>query len=99
MMSSRTISVILSLGCLSVHVTSAIAEIQLKHIMVGGNPPHDDWGSSGSKVSRIGRNHFRMDLGDQPGIPHQAAFPNFRIRRSAKGQSLPADGCPSRGSA
>jgi hypothetical protein len=90
-MSRGTFAIALLLCYLAVYVTPVVAEIQLNHIMVGGNPPHDDWGSSGSKISRVGRNHFRIDLGDQPGIPHQAAFANFRIRRSAKGQPLRMD--------
>jgi len=65
--------------------------IQLEHILVDGDQEHCEWGSSGSVITRVGRNHFKMTLGDQPGIPHQAAFSNFRIRRSAKGNPLRMD--------
>lgn len=84
------------LGCvlLAFPATQAMAEIQLRHILTEGDRVHGEWGSCGSVVTRVGPNHFRMELGDQPGIPHQAAFVSFHISRGAKGNPLRMDVVP-----
>lgn len=87
-------SVDMLLVCLATLGGPARAEIQLKHILVGGDQVQGEWGSHNSAITRVGRNHFRMDLGDQPGIPHQAAFPCFWIRATAKGNALRMDVVP-----
>ncbi|NQT36148.1 MAG: hypothetical protein HQ581_01585, partial [Planctomycetes bacterium] len=40
---------------------------------------------------------FRLELGDQPGIPHQAAFAQFVITGNARGNALRLDVDPGRG--
>lgn len=52
-------------------------------------------GSNNSVITRVGKNHFKMTLGDQPGIPHQAAFVYFIIKGNAKGNLLRLDVEPS----
>lgn len=70
------------LGCvlLVFPTTQAMAEIQLRHILTEGDQVHCEWGSYGSVITRVGPNHFRMELGDQPGQPD----PRKRKRRSDK---------------
>lgn len=48
-------------------------------------------GSNNPVISKIGPNHFRILLGDQPGIGHQCAFTQFVITGHAKGNSLTLD--------
>ncbi len=81
----------LVLCCLGMALPSTGGEIESKHILVGSDRAREEWGSNNSVITRVGRNHFRMNLGDQPGIPHQAAFAGFRIRRGAKGNPLRMD--------
>lgn len=88
---ARTVAVFLLIVGLAVSVRAAAAEIQLKHIVVDGDEVRGQWGSKHSVITQVGRNHFKMELGDQPGIPHQAAFSAFHIRASAKGNPLRMD--------
>lgn len=48
-------------------------------------------GSNNSVISKVGPNHFRILLGDQPGIGHQCAFTQFTIMGHAKGNDLTLD--------
>ncbi len=82
---------------LAMFAAPARAEIQLRHILVDGDQVHCEWGSNHSVITQVGRNHFKMELGDQPGVAHQAAFPNFQIRASAKGNPLRMDVVPGKG--
>ncbi|PHS04974.1 MAG: hypothetical protein COA78_15870 [Blastopirellula sp.] len=77
--------------------TPVNAQIELQHIRVGGDQEHCEWGSNDSVVTQVGPNHFKMELGNQPGIPHQAAFPYFQILASAKGNPLRMDVVPAKG--
>lgn len=48
-------------------------------------------GSHHSVITKVKKNHFKMALGDQPGVPHQAAFVYFIITGNAKGNTLRLD--------
>ncbi len=54
-------------------------------------------GSNHSVITKVGTNHFKMTLGDQPGISHQAAFVYFVITGGAKGNTLRLDVDPGTG--
>ncbi len=54
-------------------------------------------GSHHSVITKVKTNHFKLTLGDQPGIPHQAAFVYFVITGNAKGSTLRLDVDPGTG--
>jgi len=84
---------LLVLCCLGTPLRSARAgELSVSDFRLDG-----PLGSHRSVMTKVKKNHFKMTLGDQPGIPHQAAFVYFIITGNAKGNTLRLDVDPGKG--
>jgi len=86
-------AVLIALLSLAMFVESAAAA----ELAVGDFKLDGPLGSHHSVVTKVKTNHFKITLGDQPGIPHQAAFVYFVITGNAKGNALRLDVDPGTG--